>query len=265
MPNDFFEYDLSYSVVQDNFNPEIGFLRRQNFKHFYTELQFNPRPGFIPWMRQLEIKPLDIDYYWSDDTNQLESFEAEFRPLGFGTKSGEFIEYNIIRFYDRLDEPFEIHDDFVIPVDGYWFTRHEIQFHTFSGRRFSFGGDASLGGYYTGNRLQSDIYLRFNVNKHLNLSCDYEWNKLEFESQSFQTHETGGRIDYAFNPKLYSSLYGQWNNEDKEILLNFRVNWIPKIGSDFYLAINQIINTSQAKWRFTDTVVLSKFIFRFSH
>jgi len=66
MPNDFFEYDLSYSVVQNNFNPEIGFLRRQNFKHFYTELQFNPRPGFIPWMRQLEIKPLDIDYYWSD-------------------------------------------------------------------------------------------------------------------------------------------------------------------------------------------------------
>lgn len=171
MPNDFFEYDLSYDVVQNNFNPEIGFLRRKNFKHLYTELQFNPRPAFIPWIRQMEIKPLDINYYWSDDTNKLESFFAEFRPLGFGTKSGEWFEYNIMRFYDRLDEPFEIHDDVVIPVGDYWYTRQEIQFNTFSGRKFSFGGDASIGGYYTGDRLQSDIYLRFNVNKHLNCFC----------------------------------------------------------------------------------------------
>jgi len=264
MPNDFFEYDLSYSVVQNNFNPEVGFLPRQNFKHFNTELQFNPRPGFISWIRQMQIKPLDIDYYWSDDTNQLESFEAEFRPIGFGTISGDFIEYNIIRLYDRLDEPFDIHDNVVIPNNSYWYTRHEIQFKTFSGRKFSLGGRASMGGYYTATRLLSDIYFRFNVNKHLNLSCDYEWNKLDFESQSFQTHETGGRIDYAFNPKLHSSMYGQWNNEAKEILLNFRVNWIPKIGSDFYLAINQLFNTNRAKWQLTDTVVLSKIVFRFS-
>lgn len=265
MPNDFFEYDLSYYVVQNNFNPEVGFLRRKNYKHLYTELQFNPRPSFIPWIRQMEIKPLDIDYYWSDDTNKLESFFAEFRPLGFGTKSGEWFEYNIMRFYDRLDEPFEIHDNMSIPVGDYWFTQHEIQFNTFSGRKFSVGGDASIGGYYIGYRIKSDFFLTFNLNKHLNMSFDYEWNKLKFESQSFEAHETGGRIDYAFNPKLYSSLYGQWNNEDMEILLNFRVNWIPKVGSDFYFAINQIIDTNQVKWSFTDTVVLTKFVFRFSH
>ncbi len=264
MPNDFFEYDLSYYVVQNNFNPEVGFLRRKNYKHLYTELQFNPRPSFIPWIRQMEIKPLDIDYYWSDDTNKLESFFAEFRPLGFATKSGEFVEYNIMRFYDRLDEPFEIHDDVSIPVGDYLYTRHEIQFSTFSGRKLSAMGDASIGEYYTGDRLQSAIALMFNVNKHLNLSLDYEWNKLKFETHSFETHETGGKVDYAFNPKLYSSLYGQWNNEDKEILLNFRVNWIPKVGSDFYFAVNQIIDTNRAKWRFMDTVILSKFVFRFS-
>lgn len=264
MPNDFFEYDLSYYVVQNNFNPEIGFLRRKNYKHLYTELQFNPRPSILPWIRQLEIKPLDIDYYWSDDTNQLESVGMEFRPLGFGSKSGEWFEYNIQRFYDRLDEPFEIHEDIVIPVGGYWYNRHEIQLSTFRGRKISVGSDASIGDYYTGNRLQSDIFLNFNVNKHLNLSFDYEWNKLKFGQEKFVTHEMGGRVDYAFNPKLYTSLYGQWNNEDNEILLNFRVNWIPKVGSDFYLAINQIINTSRSKLRLEDTAILSKFVFRFS-
>ncbi len=264
LPNDFIEYDLAYYVVQNNFNPEVGFLRRKNYKHFFTELQFNPRPAFFPWIRQMEFKPIEIDYYWSDDTNKLESIGAEFRPLGFGTKSGEWFEYNIQRFYDHLDEPFEIHDDDIIPVGGYWYTRHTIECNSFSGRKIVVGGEISIGDYYTGNRLQSDTYLRLNVNKHLNLSFDYEWNNLKFRQQNFETHETGGRIDYAFNPKLYTSLYGQWNNEDKGIFLNIRVNWIPKVGSDFYLAINQIINTSRSKLRLEDTVILSKFVFRFA-
>jgi len=264
LPNDFIEYDLAYYVVQNNFNPEVGFLRRKNYKHFFTELQFNPRPAFIPWIRKMEFKPIEIDYYWSDDTNRLESIGTEFRPLGFGTKSGEWFEYNIQRFYDRLDEPFEIHEEVIIPVGDYWYTRHEIQYSSFSGRKIAIEYEASIGDYYTGNRLESDMSFRYNVNKHLNLSFDYELNKLNFEQQDFETHETGGRIEYAFNPKLYTSLYGQWNNEDKEILLNFRVNWIPKIGSDFYLAINQKINTYQSKIKLEDTTILSKFVYRFS-
>jgi len=265
LPNDFIEYDMSYDVVQRNFNPEIGFIKRKNYKHFYTELQFNPRPAFLPWIRIMEFKPIDIDYFWSDNTNQLESIEAEFRPLGFGTKSGEFIEYNIIRFFDRIDEPFDIHDDIIIPTGGYWFTRHEIQYHTFSGRKIAVGGRASTGGYYTAQRYQNDFYLRLNINKHLNLSLDYEWNKLQFEQGQFTTHETGGRIEYAFNPKLNTGLYGQWNNENEEFLLNFRVNWIPKIGSDFYLAINQKIDMSNSRYKFKDFAILSKLVWRFAY
>ncbi len=263
LPNDFIEYDLAYDVVQNNFNPEVGFIRRKNYKHFFTELQFNPRPAFLPWIRIMEFKPIDIDYYWSDNTNQLESIGAEFRPLGFGTKSGEWFEYNIIRFFDRIDEPFEIHDDIIIPTGGYWFTRHEIQYNTFSGRKIVVGGETSTGGYYTAHRLQNDFFIRLNVNKHLNMSFDYEWNNLQFEQSEFVTHETGGKIEYAFNPKLNTSLYGQWNNEDKVILFNFRVNWIPQIGSDFYLTINQKIDISDSRFKFNDFAILSKLVWRF--
>ncbi len=78
-------------------------------------------------------------------------------------------------------------------------------------------------------------------------------------------HETGGRIEYAFNPKLNTGFYGQWNNEDEEILLNLRVNWIPKIGSDFYLAINQSIDLSDSHFKFNDFAVLSKLVWRFAY
>ena len=75
--------------------------------------------------------------------------------------------------------------------------------------------------------------------------------------------EVGGRAEYAFNTKLYTTFFGQWNNEDKEILFNFRVNWIPVIGSDFYLAVNQLYDTADGGFRLENTTILSKLIWRF--
>lgn len=166
---------------------------------------------------------------------------------------------------DRLDEPFEIHDGVIIQEGKYWFTRHEIQFNTFRGRRISIGSELSWGGYYSGSRESAELSVMLNVNKHLNLSADYQWNKLKFSQADFITRELGGRIAYAFSPKLNTSLFGQWNNEDDEILLNVRLHWIPKIGNELYLAFNQEIFTGSPKWIFKDTTILLKFVWRFSY
>ena len=96
------EFDLYTSVVSKNFNPDIGFLRRKDYRLYFTELQFNPRPSFLPMIRNLEIKPFEFEYYFTDRTNELESMEYEFRPLGFSLKSGDKFEFNIQRFFDRF-------------------------------------------------------------------------------------------------------------------------------------------------------------------
>ncbi len=263
LPNDFIEYDLAYRVVEKNFNPEIGFLRRSDYRHLYTELQFNPRPAFLPWVRKMEFKPVDVDYFWNNETGRLESFQAEWRPLGFGLKSGDWFEYNIQRIFDRPAEAFTLHDNIEIQPGKYWNTRHEIQFYSFGGRKFFIGNTTNWGGYYNGKRTSSQFMTRLNVNRHLNLRMDYEINFLNFKENHFTTHEIGGRAEYAFNPKLITSLYGQWNNDAQEVLLNFRLSWIPRIGSDFYFVVNQSLDTSGGKISITDTAVLSKLIWRF--
>lgn len=50
----------------------------------------------------------------------------------------------------------------------------------------------------------------------------------------------------------------------KEILLNYRINWIPKIGSFFYFVINQNISTEGDKLKLTRTTVLAKLVWRFA-
>ena len=260
--NDKVEFDMAFARVGKDFDPQIGFMRRKNYKLIYTELQFNPRPSFLPWIRKMEIKPIDVDAYFNDDTNKLESLGCQWRPLGFGTKSGDWFEYNIQYFYDRLDEPFEIHEGVTLPVGDYWWPRNEIQIYTYGGRKVSLMGQASFGKYYSGSRTELSVASLYKVNRHFRLGGDYEYNRLHFPLGSFETHSIGARAEYAFTTQLYSSFFGQWNNEDKQFVLNFRVNWIPVIGSDFYLAINQLYDT-QGAIRIANTTILSKIIWRF--
>jgi len=102
------------------------------------------------------------------------------------------------------------------------------------------------------------------LSRHMNVSLDWTVNQLSFPEGNFTTHETGGRIEYSFNPKLYTSIYGQWNNEDDEIIINYRVNWIPKIGSFFYFVVNQSFSTLENNLKLKSTTILGKLIWLFS-
>jgi len=238
-PNDVIEYDLGFSTVESGFNPEMGFTRRKNYQMFNTELQFNPRFKKLPFFRNLIFKPIDLNYYINDKTKETESVFYEWRPFGFVSRSGEFLEFNIQHLYDKPSEDFELIDSIIIPAGSYWDNRYEIQASSFRGRKISAEGAINVGEFYTGHRQELEITTFFNFNKHLNISFDWQRNYIQLPQESFTTDELGGRVDYAFNPKLQTSIFAQWNNKDENVLVNYRVNWIPKIGSYFYFVVNQ--------------------------
>ncbi len=262
-PNDFMDTYTSISNVQRDYNSEMGFLRRGNYKLFRSKLYIMPRPDSISWIQKLVFKPVDFHMYLTDATNKFESFDYEIRPLGIHFTSGEQFEFNIVRNFDRLDESFDLYDSTEIKADNYWWTVYNFEFSTFSARRVSAFINYSQGGFYNGEQKSLYTSLKFNVNKNLNLSADFSQKHIDLPTNSFTTNEIGGRIDYAFNPKTTSTIFGQWNNEGQEIILNFRFHWIPVIGSDFYLVINQTLSTENSIIKNKDIAILSKLVWRF--
>lgn len=262
-PNDVVEIDAGFTSVQSGFNPEMGYVNRKNYQMLYAELQLNPRFKNLPFFRNLIFKPLDINYYINEETKEMESLTYEWRPFGFVSKSGESFELNVIHIFDKPSEEFELIDEVYIPTGSYWDNRYEVQFETFRGRKIAAEASASIGDFYTGQRQEIELYVSFNVNKHLNFGLDWERNYIQLPQKSLVTDGLGGRVDYAFNPKLQTSLFTQWNNEDKNILLNYRINWIPKIGSFFYLVINQELSTDGGI-KLERTTIIAKLIWRFA-
>jgi hypothetical protein len=118
----------------------------------------------------------------------------------------------------------------------------------------------SWGDFYTGSRFELQLEIAWDISRNLKLSADWERNAIGLEANTFTTHEVGGRIEYEFNPKLYSTLFGQWNNEDEDLLFDFRLNWIPKSGSYFYFIINQKWTSEIGKFVLDNTTVLTKYI-----
>lgn len=262
-PNDVIEYMLGFTTVESGFNPEMGFAMRKNFQMLYTELQFNPRFKNLPFFRNLIFKPFDINYYINNETKKLESVFYEWRPFGFVSKSGEFFEFNIQHIFDKPTEDFELIDSVYIPAGNYWNNRFEIQFSTFRGRKIATDVSINIGEFYTGHRQKYEFYIHLNFNKHLNIGVDWQRNYIQLPQKLFTTDEVGGRIDYAFNPKLQTSMFAQWNSENNNVLVNYRINWIPKIGSYFYFVINQEFNTNNGI-KVERTTVIGKLIWRFA-
>jgi len=58
---------------------------------------------------------------------------------------------------------------------------------------------------------------------------------------------------------LYSSIFAQWNNELNELNINYRINWQPNVGSNFYLVVNHLLSTSH-KLKSEDIAVLAKIV-----
>ncbi|MCJ7682166.1 MAG: carbohydrate binding family 9 domain-containing protein, partial [Candidatus Aminicenantes bacterium] len=266
-PNDFLEVDASWERVGRNFNPEVGFLSRTSYQVFSTEWQFNPRPKFLPWVRNLEIKPIDINYYIDDITREMQSVYMEFRPLGMALKSGDFFEFNIERNAENLTEDFEIREGFIIPAGRYWTNRAELQIESFEGRPVIVDAAVNWGQFYNGSSTEWEAQLSWKVNRYFGTSIAYQRTDIRLPAGPLAIDEVVGRMSFSVTPKLFGSVFAQWNNDDDdEILINFRITWIPKPGASLYFVLNQFGDTlnPHARIRMNNTVALIKFVWYFN-
>ena len=239
-PNDLLDVSLYYKVDGENYNPEIGFARRPGAKTTMARFNYTPRPG-IADIQKLRFKPFDMDYI-TDMNNRLLTREMNFSPFGFDTNSGEEFEFTITNMYEYLEEEFEIFEDVNIPVGIYTWTNYETRFRSNPSRPVSVQMESKWGDFYNGTRTEFDTELNYKVNKHLSFSNTVIYNKLNLNSTKFETKEYGMRLNVNYSTRLTSKTYIQWNNETKEVNVNFRIHFIPQIGSDIYFVYNHLLD-----------------------
>ncbi len=265
-PNDLIDNFMAIGSMQKDFNPELGYIRRANYDSYSWHFRIMPRVLTKYGVKRLLLKPWSFTAYYTHTTGELESFRNETRPLGAVFQSGERFEINLIQSFDRLDFPFELTDKITIPQGKYWMCRYELQFETYQARRVWVFLLYNWGDFYNGRIKTFESEMGLNINKHLNLNGSYTFNIVNFPDGEVITNELALYLNYAFTTKLNFSLFTQYNDLDEVMIYNFRLHWIPKVGSDLYFVYNigymeQIKDIDYLKPTATDAAL--KLVYRF--
>ena len=256
-PNDLIDTYLGYRFIQGGFNPAMGFVSRRSFQQLTYNLQLSPRINRYG-IKKLEFELFESSMYY-DNNGNLQSAQFTFSPVGIITESGDQFTLGMHRTFDKPVEDFDIFNGTKIFAGNYWYTTYGASIETSPSRSVFAEIDYSWGGYYGGKRNSFSSEVSLVANKHLTVAGDYSFNRISLGGNNLNTHELGSRITYTFSTKVASSVFTQWNNEDNEVNINYRINWKPKIGSDFYLVINQLLSTEN-KLSTKDFAILAKFV-----
>ena len=224
---------LEYLKVGDNFNPEVGFVRRDDFKRSFAQLRFSPRPANSRWVRKYTYQG-SLDYIENgagllETRQQSGRFEMEMH-------SSDRFTAEVNRNHEFLSVPFQVSRGVVIPVGGYDFSDVQLGYNFGQQRRVSGNLSLTRGEFYDGD-ITTVSYSsgRVTVTKRFSLEPSFSLSKVDLPAGDFITRVLRSRVDYGFSPRMFASALLQYNYTDRTFSSNLRYRWEYRPGSEFFI------------------------------
>ena len=224
---------VEYMKIGDNFNPEIGFVRRDDVRRSFAQLRFSPRPAGSRYVRKYTYQGT-LDYIENgaavlETRLQTARFESEFHNSDRFT-----VEAN--RNYEYLTTPFRIAPGVVIPVGGYAFTDMSVGYNFGQQRPLSGNVLLAAGEFYDGDIVTLTVsQARIAVTKRFSLEPSLSMSKVNLPYGNFITRVIRSRVDYGFSPRMFASALLQYNYTDRTFSSNLRYRWEYRPGSEFFV------------------------------
>jgi hypothetical protein len=232
-------YNFTYARSGKDFNPEVGFMARNNYSHYYGGFGYGWIPGEASPLQNHQLGINAISYFDNAD-NAAQSFQTGIM-YDFTFKSGYSGMVSISHLYENVADTFSFSKKAYVPSGKYGFNLLETHLNSPQTNKFVIGVDVYAGSFYGGSRFSIGTEPSWNIGSSLQLGLKYEHNFLKFKSrdQSFNGGIAGFKALVMFNTKLSVSTFIQYNSAENAILSNFRLRYNPKEGNDFYIVLNE--------------------------
>tara|TARA_B100000029_G_scaffold86442_2_gene76716 strand:+ start:4244 stop:6586 length:2343 start_codon:yes stop_codon:yes gene_type:complete len=228
---------LDHLVVGSDFNPEMGFVRRKDFRQTAAMGRFSPRPTSISWIRQISLQ-FDLGHLENERTGILEN----------QNRAGEFkVELeNSDQFKITYTDTYEnlLEDAY---ISGASISKGEYSFpdvkmdYTFGPQR-PYSGNLSVrrGEYYGGNVTSLGMSrARMEITPQLSLQPSISFNWLSLPQGQFDQHVAITRLNYTLTPRAYVSTLVQYNSRSNTLSGNFRLRWEWAPGSEVFIVYTE--------------------------
>ncbi len=235
---------LGYKEVGENFNPEVGFLRRNAYRNIETGAFTYIRPQSIQWLR--ELRPhLTYDVFYSlDGFKESERIHMDSHvEWDNGSRFSPAVNVTL----EGFREPFEIFPNVFIPPGSYRNAEIAWRFNSDLSAPFSFDVGLDAGGFYSGNIRNYALGLNWRGGSQLLTSVSYTHNDASFPVEGpngefggdFRTNRVASRINYSFTPRIFVQSLIQYNDAADNWSTNVRFGWLNAAGTGLYIVYNE--------------------------
>ncbi len=227
-------FSLGYAEVGENFNPEVGFLRRDNYRSLDAGWRVHLRPN-IEWLR--ELRPhMSYRGFW--DFAGFKETERLHIDSHVDFESGAFFSPAFNRTVEGLRESFEISDEVIVQPGTYQNWEMAWRWNTNRAAPLSYSGGLDYGGFLSGEKTTIDTTVNYRSGSTIITSFTWSYNDVELLEGSFITNLGQFRISYNFTPLIYLQAFVQYNDDIDAWSSNIRFSWLNTAGTGLFVVYN---------------------------
>ena len=234
--------NVDHVTLGENFNPELGFVRRKNIRETNVFARWSPRFAAFPSTRQWNFA-FTLNYLENDrfgivqSRNRAGRVEIEFQ-------NGDWLTVNGTQLYEHLDRLTTI-SGAPIPAGTYRFRDFDASYYFGPTRRFSGSVSLTHGSFYTGEVTSLSLARgRIEGFPQLSVEPSVEFNwidlaELETVDGEFNQHVARTRVNYALSPRAFVSGLLQYNSGSETFGANVRLRWEWAPGSELFVVFTE--------------------------
>lgn len=229
------------SVVTKDFNPEMGFVSRNDVIGTTPGIFIYNRGNWLPKKYIRAFEPgIMTEFYHQASTGKLIERQLNINPIWFNFQNGGFFGYLVNPTFQRLTEPFEPLG-ITIPVGDYNYLRHQIYVSSDPSKILNLTIDYNWGSYFNGKLVGNDFKLQFAPIPHVSIIGRYNRNNFKgvgdiTSNKSVDLYSIEGR--FALNPRVQLISFYQQNSENNSKNYNIRLSWEYQPLSYIYVVYN---------------------------
>ena len=236
-----------HMLIDRDFRPEVGYVRRTDIRRSFGQVRFSPRPRDSDLIRKYTFQA-SLDYVTDAPAVELQSREAGglFR---IDLQSSDQFSTEYSREYELLPSRFTIAPGVIVPAGGYTYSTTRVSYSLGQQRPVSGRLSAATGSLYDGTKSEVSFSGRWGVIPQFSLepSMTLAWGSLP--GGDFTARLVGSRFTVTPSARMQISSLVQFNVDGKTLTSSARLRWEYTGGSDLFVVYSDGRDTRNAAFQ----------------
>jgi hypothetical protein len=222
-----------HMLIDRNFRPDVGYVRRTDFRRSFGQARFSPRPKQSRLIRKLTWQG-SYDYVTDAPGTAVQNREASglFR-IDFQSSDQMMFEYS--REFELLPLRFPISPGVVVPAGGYDYDTSRVTYVLGQQRKVSGRLSAAAGTLYDGTKTEVTYSGRLGLAPQFSMEpgVTLDWVRLPFGD--FNERLLSSRFTITPGARMLVSSLVQYNASANSLSSSIRLRWEYTGGSELFV------------------------------